>query len=108
MDNLLSIALEAHNAEQNHHRYYSFTVGRDLLGDWSVCIRYGRVGRRGQEVKFAGDRIEPLQAIIRERLKKRLSARRRIGCDYRLTKLDVAPGLDGKAWLPNSMLMPFF
>ena len=35
-------ALEAHHAERNHHRRYEATLGRDLFGDWSVTIRYGR------------------------------------------------------------------
>ena len=29
MDNLLSVAFEAHNVEKNHHRHYRVTVGRD-------------------------------------------------------------------------------
>jgi hypothetical protein len=35
-------ALEAHHAEGNHHRRYEATIGRDLFGDWTVTIRYGR------------------------------------------------------------------
>jgi hypothetical protein len=28
MDNLLTVALEAHHAAKNHHRHYQVTVGR--------------------------------------------------------------------------------
>src|SRR5271167_3295958 len=46
-------ALEAHNAEKNHHRRYQVTVGRDLLDDWTVAIRYGRTGQAGRELRYA-------------------------------------------------------
>ena len=36
-------ALEAHHAANNHH-HYAVTLGRDLLDDWTVAIRYGRTG----------------------------------------------------------------
>jgi hypothetical protein len=45
MDNLTTVAFEAHN-EKNHHRR-QVTVGRDLLDDWTVAIRYA--GQGGHE-----------------------------------------------------------
>ena len=42
MDNLLIVSLGAHHAERNHHSRYEATDGRDLFGDWTVTIRYGR------------------------------------------------------------------
>lgn len=39
MDNLLTVAFEAHHAERNHHRRYEVRIGRDLLDDWTVAIR---------------------------------------------------------------------
>ncbi len=33
MDNLLTLAFEAHHPERNHHRRYEVSVGRDLLED---------------------------------------------------------------------------
>ena len=53
MDNLLTVALEAHNAEKNHHRRYQVTLGRDLLDHWTVAIRYGRTGQAGRELRYA-------------------------------------------------------
>ena len=46
MDNLLTVAFEAHNAEKNHRRHYVVAVGRDLFDDWTVSIRIGRTGDR--------------------------------------------------------------
>ena len=59
-------ALEAHNAADNHHRRYAVTVGRDLLGDWTVAVRFGRTG---QERRYASPRPEAMQAVVRDRLR---------------------------------------
>jgi predicted DNA-binding WGR domain protein len=53
MDNLLTVAFEAHHAGKNHQRRYEVTVGRDLFDHWTVAVRYGRIGRGGQEKGYA-------------------------------------------------------
>ena len=108
MDNLLTVAFEAHHAEKNHHRRYQITVGRDLLDDWTVSIRYGRIGQDGQHKRFASPKAEEMRRVIGERLRRRLSATKRIGCHYRLTRLDMAEGFDSAAWLPSEMMAGFF
>jgi hypothetical protein len=107
MDNMLTLALEAHNAERNHHRLYEIRVGRDLLNHWTVVIRFARVGQRGREECFGGPSVEPMAAIIKTRLNQRLSAPRRIGCSYRLARLDAAEGVELSAWLPMELLARF-
>src|SRR5271166_5260760 len=96
MDNLLTVAFEAHNAEKNHHRRYQLTVGRDLLDDWTVAIRYGRTGKGGQEKRFASPKPEEMRAVIRDRLRRRLTA------------LSSAPGFDASSWLPGEVMARFF
>ena len=108
MDNLLTIAFEAHNTEKNHHRLYQLIVGRDLLDDWTVAIRYGRTGQGGQEKRFASPKPEEMRAVIRDRLRRRLSAPKRIGCPYRLTAFSAAPGFDASDWLPGEVMARFF
>ena len=108
MDNLLTVAFEAHHPEKNHHRRYQVTVGRDLLDHWTVAIRYGRVGQGGQERRYAGASPEELRTVIRERLRRRLSAPQRIGCPYRLSAFTAAPGFDAAAWLPGDVMARFF
>lgn len=107
MENLLTVALEAHNTEWNHHRLYEVRVGRDLFDDWTVTIRYARVGQRGREERFGGTGVEPMAAIVQARLKQRLSAPRRIGCAYRLARLEASPGMELSAWLPMELLARF-
>jgi predicted DNA-binding WGR domain protein len=108
MDNLLTVAFEAHHTEQNHHRLYQITIGRDLFDAWTVAIRYGRVGQDGQQRRFVSSKAEEMRQVISERLRRRLSATRRIGCPYRLTKLDMAEGFDSAAWLPGEVMARFF
>ena len=108
MDNLLTVAFEAHNAEKNHHRRYQLTVGRDLLDDWTVAIRYGRTGQGGAGEAVSISKAEEMRAVIRDRLRRRLSAPKRIGCPYRLTALSSAPGFDASSWLPGEVMARFF
>jgi hypothetical protein len=68
MDNFLTVAFEAQNAELNHHRRYQITVGRDLLDDWTVSICFGRSGQGGRMKRFASPQAEQVRAIIRDRL----------------------------------------
>ncbi len=107
MENLLSLTLEAHNPEQNHHRRYSVTVGRDLLNDWTVSIRYGRTGHGGRELHYAAADPAALVVVIRDRLQRRLSAPRRIGCSYRLADFSAAPHFDASSWLPGDVMAGF-
>lgn len=104
MLDLLTIALEAHNDERNHHRRYEVSVGRDLLDDWDVTIRYGRAGSPLRELRFAGADMEAARAIVHDRLSRRLSAPRRIGCRYRMTVLATQPEIDGAAWIEPELL----
>jgi predicted DNA-binding WGR domain protein len=107
MDNLLSLTFEAHHAERNHHRLYELRIGRDLFDDWTVTIRYGRTGQFGQERRYGSSEPEILRAIIRERLRRRLSAPKRIDCCYRLSCYAEAPGFDAADWLPEDILACF-
>jgi hypothetical protein len=108
MDNLLQVAFEAHNPELNHHRRYQITLGRDLLDDWTVSISYGRIGQGGHLLRFASSKADDMRAVIRDRLRRRLSAPKRIGCSYRLTTLNSAQGFEASGWLPGDILSGFF
>ena len=106
MDNLLSIHLEAHDAANNRHRKYVAIVGRDLFGRWSLQLQYGRVGSSLRELRFSGD-VGEIRRLLRDHLRRRLSAPRRIGCAYRLCALEVAPESLDREWLPAEMIAGF-
>jgi len=103
----MNVAFEAHHAEKNHHRRYEITIGRDLLDDWTVSIRYGRTGTGGHVLRYAGQDTAKLQAIVKERLRRRLSAPKRIGCSYRLKEMNSASGFEAGGWLPGDLMIGF-
>jgi predicted DNA-binding WGR domain protein len=107
MDNLRTLTPEGHNAAQNHHRRYELSIGRDLFDDWTITIRYGRVGRGGYEQRYGSHEMGPLRAIIRKSLQRRLSAPRRIGCSYRLTSFTRVEGFDSAGWLRDDVMESF-
>lgn len=107
MDNLLTVSFEAHNPDRNHHRRYEIRLGRDLLGNWTVCLLFGRMGRAGQTVRHSDPDPERLRKVIRECLRRRLTAPGRIGCAYTLRELDAAGGIDVEFWLPANTLVAF-
>ena len=104
MLDLLTIALEAHSDERNHHRRYELAVGRDLLGHWVVTVRYGRVGQPLREMQFGSPDPEQARSIVHERLRRRLSAPRRIGCGYRMVGFTAEHGAEPGGWLPGNVL----
>jgi predicted DNA-binding WGR domain protein len=101
-------ALEAHQPGKNHHRRYQVTVGRDLLDHWTVAILYGRVGQEGQERRYVSANPDDMCAVIRDRLRRRPSAPKRIGCSYRLSAFHAAQGFDAASWLPGEVMARFF
>lgn len=107
MDNLLSVTFEAHNVERNHHRRYEIRVGRDLFGDWTVALTYGRTGQGGQEVRHTAADPEQIQRIIRQSLRRRLSAPRRLGCGYSVTAVASSAEIDVGFWFPAESLSCF-
>lgn len=104
MLDLLTIALEAHSDERNHHRRYEVSVGRDLLDHWVVTVRYGRVGAPLRELRFGSPDVESAHAVVHDRLRRRLSAPRRIGCGYGVRLFSAAPGMPLRAWIPAEVL----
>lgn len=104
MDNLLAVTVKAHHQEINHHRRYQVILGRDLFEEWTVAIRHGRTGQAGTERRYASAQADDMRAVIRARLRRRLSAPRRIGCSYQLVALHAAPGLEAVDWLPREFL----
>lgn len=104
MERLLNLTMEAHNQERNHHRRYEVEVGKDLFDEWTVAIRYGRCGLKGQQKSFAAKDEGKLKQIIGERLKRRLSSSNRIDCRYRIVSLEKAVGIECDQWLPSDLI----
>lgn len=90
------IELEARAPERNCLRSWQATIERDLLGDWLVEFRWGRIGTCGQHRRHATSSRDEAVARVRQSLKRRLSAPRRIGTVYQCRSLH-----DPEGWLSS-------
>lgn len=96
---LLRIALEANNGATNLHRAYAIEVGRDLFGTWTVTLTYGRTGCTGRRQVEAACGLDDARRMVQRHLRRRATARRRLGQPYAVVAYEKAPGLPGD-WLP--------
>ncbi|MGE0269624.1 MAG: WGR domain-containing protein [Candidatus Omnitrophota bacterium] len=93
MNENFHIKLEAKNPEKGNFRSYAIDAGPDLFGQWNIEVTYGRIGRRGRSLTYSAPDDKAAAAIIRQCLKKRSSAPKRIGVPYKVREL-----CDPKEW----------
>jgi predicted DNA-binding WGR domain protein len=79
----IRLHLQAIDPARNIARDYRIDVSFDLFGHWIIDLHWGRIGCRGQarSVSFAERRVA--QRFVLAVLKKRQSAKHRIGVAYR-------------------------
>ena len=58
-------------------------AGQELFGDWLVEVTFGRIGPGGRTVRYVAAEEEGARILARACLRRRASARRRIGVAYR-------------------------
>jgi hypothetical protein len=98
------ITLVAIHPERNVRHSYRLSLGRNLLGDWTVELRYGRIGQRGQERRIVWHSLEEGRRLARTYLRRRISAPRRIGCPYRVANFDPGQTDLLSSALPNGLV----
>jgi len=81
------IELHAINPAKNNFRFYRIESGLDLFGDFLVVIRFGRIGTRGSSRTFVVENADEARLMVAECMKKRQTAPRRIGVEYRIRDL---------------------
>ncbi len=86
------VRLEACDPAQGRFRAYRIDAGTDLLGDWLVDVTYGRIGSRGRTIRQPVRDEAEAKKMVRQHLRRRATARRRIGVGYQLRELDDPPG----------------
>lgn len=72
----------------NRDRAYELDLGRDLFDRLTVTARFGRQGSALRAVVHAAATIEDAQRIAAGLLRRRLTARRRLGSAYVLLSAD--------------------
>jgi WGR domain len=81
---VFAIELQAVSPHGQHRRAYEIHVGPDLFGQLVVTIDFGVIGTRGQRrVHLVAD-IAEARVVVRQALRRRLTAPRRIGVPYRV------------------------
>lgn len=77
------LSFEACNPQANINRWYDVLIGIDLFGDWYVLTSWGRKGTKGRQKKeYVFPSSEEAFKKATSICKKRLSATKRIGCNY--------------------------
>lgn len=84
MLNRVNFRLEAHSDRLNRHRLYVVEIGQDLFGAHTVDIGFGRAGAWQRIQRFAFAAPQDASRLVMARLRRRATARKRIGCPYRL------------------------
>jgi hypothetical protein len=95
MMNAFSALLEARNPALGRFRSYRLEARRDLFGAWLVEITYGRIGTSGRRLRYVVSGEEDARQLVRKTLRRRATAKRRIGVSYRFCEL-----ADPWEWVP--------
>lgn len=77
------IALEAVDKRANIARGYHLDVSRDLFGHWVITRRWGRLGAKRQVSALSFDTETSRDRFLRDILRRRASAKKRIGIPYK-------------------------
>jgi hypothetical protein len=73
-------------------------AGTNLFGAWLVEVTYGRIGTRGRRIRFAVREEAEARKLVRESLRRRATAKRRIGVAYTFRQLS-----DSHQWFPVAL-----
>jgi hypothetical protein len=81
---MFAIELRAVTPDRRRRRAYEIHVGPDLFGQLVVAIDFGVMGTRGRRlVRLMADTGQA-KVVVRQVLRRRLTAPRRIGVPYRV------------------------
>ena len=80
--------LKAINPDKNIYRWYEIKQSHNLFGTWSLIISSGRIGTKGRTRVLPFKTKTEMTTTLQKILKKRLTAERRIGCNYALINED--------------------
>ena len=82
------VTLQARNPLKGCFRAYQITAGQDMFGVWIIDIAYGRIGTRGNWIRYSAADEAAARKLVRLKLNRRATAHRRIGVAYRICELE--------------------
>lgn len=94
MLNTFSVSLEACDPALGRFRAYRLDAGTDLFGMYLVDVTYGRIGTRGTCRRYVADDEAGVKKIIRQHLRRRTTAKQRIGVSYHAREV-----IDPEQWV---------
>ena len=80
----ISIELQAKDVDANRLRAWRAEAGPDLFGVWVATVRFGRIGTADRALAYQFSSETEVRSFVRTRLRRRGTAKRRIGVAYRL------------------------
>lgn len=99
MMNAFTALLEARDPTLGRFRAYLLEAGTDLFGAWLVDVTYGRIGTRGRRIRHVVRDEDEARKMVRGNLRRRATAKRRIGVAYQFRKLiDPEQWYSEKVW----------
>ncbi len=98
MMNAFTALLEARDPSLGRFRAYLLEAGTDLFGVWLVDVTYGRIGTPGRRIRHVVENEAEAKKLVRETLRRRASAKRRIGVAYQFRQLN-----DPHQWFPVAL-----
>jgi hypothetical protein len=87
MINAFTALLEARDPSLGRFRAYLLEARTDLFGAWLVDVTYGRIGTRGRRIRYVVKDESEARKLVRENLRRRATAERRIGVAYQFRQL---------------------
>ena len=67
-----------------HSRAWRIETGPDLFGVWVTTVRFGRIGAADRALSYQFASEAEVRSFVRTRLRRRGTAKRRIGVAYRV------------------------
>jgi hypothetical protein len=80
----IAIELQAKDVDANRLRAWRIEAGPDLFGVWVTTVRFGRIGAADRALGYQFASEAEVRAFVRTRLRRRGTAKRRIGVAYRV------------------------
>lgn len=92
----IAIELEARDLAANRLRSWWVEAGPDLFGVWIATVHFGRIGTAGRAIRHNFNSETDARSFVRSGLRRRQTAKRRIGVPYRLIEAspDAVPLLE--------------
>lgn len=87
---IFSVELQACDSAANRFRSWRVVADRDLFGGWCVRVTFGRIGCEGRALRREFDNEAAVRGFLRQGLRRRARAIRRIGVAYRAVSASPA------------------